>query len=303
MWYRAKKAPKTESPQLEDLSKLSLVDLKKVKKAHEAYIDREEEYQDDIAPIIARNNRIEQENKQIRDSHTQWMQKDNLLQKEISTLTYALQACKVGLFDFFSDYIEYEGKFYKITPGNNLVEKLKEIKKLAHLSFLSKPNCSAEHLDLIPPPPKAEKKLKIGGVTLKINFNSIDTDLLDDLIERHELRLENEKAKLNHLKSRAATSENETRQQAQKFRRLLHKQLAIVPCCPYCAGSLTDKNYHLDHIYPVSRGGKSYLYNLVFVCSKCNSDKGAMTLQSFILKIGRNEQEIYERLKILKKDW
>jgi len=43
--------------------------------------------------------------------------------------------------------------------------------------------------------------------------------------------------------------------------------------CHWC-GDPVDDNYHLDHVIPVSRGGKSSLDNLVISCPACNLSKG-----------------------------
>jgi 5-methylcytosine-specific restriction endonuclease McrA len=50
--------------------------------------------------------------------------------------------------------------------------------------------------------------------------------------------------------------------------------------CPYCGGA-TDE-WTLDHIVPVSRGGTNLLHNLIFVCPRCNSTKGARSLDMFL---------------------
>ena len=52
--------------------------------------------------------------------------------------------------------------------------------------------------------------------------------------------------------------------------------------CVYC-GSID--NLHIDHIIPRSVGGGSGLGNLQWLCSTCNTSKGAMTSQEFIAHI------------------
>lgn len=42
--------------------------------------------------------------------------------------------------------------------------------------------------------------------------------------------------------------------------------------CRYC-GTMTPP-FHLDHVYPVYRGGETTLENLVCSCAKCNIEKG-----------------------------
>lgn len=43
--------------------------------------------------------------------------------------------------------------------------------------------------------------------------------------------------------------------------------------CRYCGADLIDDDYHIDHVYPRSRGGVSHMDNLVTSCKRCNRDK------------------------------
>ncbi|MGD9162595.1 MAG: HNH endonuclease [Desulfobacteraceae bacterium] len=43
--------------------------------------------------------------------------------------------------------------------------------------------------------------------------------------------------------------------------------------CYYCGGNVGAKNLTMDHIVPLSRGGKSKKGNLVPACKECNSKK------------------------------
>lgn len=46
--------------------------------------------------------------------------------------------------------------------------------------------------------------------------------------------------------------------------------------CQYCGKFMPDEvGLHIDHIIPVSKGGKSVPSNLHVLCSKCNGSKGA----------------------------
>lgn len=42
-------------------------------------------------------------------------------------------------------------------------------------------------------------------------------------------------------------------------------------CCRYCGSKIGP--FHLDHVYPVSRGGETTKNNLVTSCEKCNLSK------------------------------
>lgn len=46
--------------------------------------------------------------------------------------------------------------------------------------------------------------------------------------------------------------------------------------CQYCGGRFPTSDLNLDHVVPLSRGGKSTWDNVVCCCVKCNSRKGGM---------------------------
>jgi CRISPR/Cas system Type II protein with McrA/HNH and RuvC-like nuclease domain len=46
--------------------------------------------------------------------------------------------------------------------------------------------------------------------------------------------------------------------------------------CQYC-GSTVKANLTIDHVMPISRGGKDTFENMVTACSSCNRKKGNMT--------------------------
>ena len=45
--------------------------------------------------------------------------------------------------------------------------------------------------------------------------------------------------------------------------------------CQYCADQLNMKSVTLDHVIPISRGGKTEWENIVASCMPCNSKKGS----------------------------
>ena len=47
--------------------------------------------------------------------------------------------------------------------------------------------------------------------------------------------------------------------------------------CYYCQAPLNAKTATMDHIVPISRGGKSTQGNLVPCCSECNINKRSLT--------------------------
>lgn len=64
--------------------------------------------------------------------------------------------------------------------------------------------------------------------------------------------------------------------------------------CRYCGSK--NPPFHLDHVYPVSKGGETSIDNLVLACRKCNSEKSA--------KVGMYPKPIgyFDELKLVKVD-
>ena len=76
--------------------------------------------------------------------------------------------------------------------------------------------------------------------------------------------------------------------------------------CPYCGIKLnynSKQDVHLDHIYPVSKGGMSTRKNLVYVCGSCNLKKSNLTLRGFIKKYSLDRDKIEIMLEELGKDF
>lgn len=108
---------------------------------------------------------------------------------------------------------------------------------------------------------------------------------------------ETERAKAEIYKALAAKNAKEVRAGARTLR-----SNGDNGACPYCGNELGDKP-HLDHIYPVSKGGRSTKGNTVMVCAKCNQRKRDKTLSQFIMDECLNRQEIENRLIVLKKEF
>lgn len=60
--------------------------------------------------------------------------------------------------------------------------------------------------------------------------------------------------------------------------------------CHYCRKTFEKKDLTMDHIVPLSRGGKSTKGNLVVACEPCNSDKKYYTAAELILKNQMNSK-------------
>lgn len=56
--------------------------------------------------------------------------------------------------------------------------------------------------------------------------------------------------------------------------------------CFYCGRvSFKDnKELRVDHVYPRSKGGNNYMYNLVTTCFECNASKSDMIMEESILE-------------------
>jgi hypothetical protein len=107
-----------------------------------------------------------------------------------------------------------------------------------------------------------------------------------------------EKFEKKHGKAfaKAAAAEKQTRQRATSIKRMVKKTTH----CPYCNNQL-GADAHLDHIYPVSKGGLSIIENLVWCCSSCNSLKSDKGLIQFLNESGATLSDSISRLQKLGK--
>lgn len=117
---------------------------------------------------------------------------------------------------------------------------------------------------------------------------------LEEAIDRKQRK----KDSLVELRAAAAANSNETRKVGSSVKRKLTRQ----PWCPYCGGPL-GSDPHADHIYPVSKGGRSVPRNMVYVCSDCNASKRDLTLHGFMRKYCLDRVAIEDRLEELGKEY
>ncbi|HBM16847.1 MAG TPA: HNH endonuclease [Lentisphaeria bacterium] len=54
--------------------------------------------------------------------------------------------------------------------------------------------------------------------------------------------------------------------------------------CHYCRKKFTPEELTMDHVVPLSRGGKSSRGNIVLCCKECNNNKKYLTPVELILK-------------------
>jgi 5-methylcytosine-specific restriction endonuclease McrA len=89
---------------------------------------------------------------------------------------------------------------------------------------------------------------------------------------------------------------------SRKIARSVKTKLPTNPTCPYC-GKEIGKMAHADHIYPISKGGRSTISNMVYICNTCNIKKSDMTLREFILEYKLNRDMIERNLESLGKSF
>ncbi len=51
--------------------------------------------------------------------------------------------------------------------------------------------------------------------------------------------------------------------------------------CRYCGEGITEKNFSIDHLTPLERGGEWRLRNLQVITKGCNTAKGRLTHEEF----------------------
>ncbi len=77
--------------------------------------------------------------------------------------------------------------------------------------------------------------------------------------------------------------------------------------CQYCGRKAPDIVLHIEHITPVSKGGKNTLMNLVTSCVECNLGKGAQTLSddSCVAKAQKQAEFLQDRREQIEmiRDW
>lgn len=144
--------------------------------------------------------------------------------------------------------------------------------------------------------------ISINGVRMRVEIDRWSMSKVQTEIYKREQKEEQEKEEVNILKARVTDKVKTIRKQAKKYNDI-ESQIKKLSNCPYCGCTLYKSDAHLDHIYPISKGGLSVESNLVFVCTKCNLSKTNLTLRNFIRSEKLDENLVYERLEILKKDF
>ncbi|GJL77455.1 MAG: hypothetical protein NPINA01_04440 [Nitrospinaceae bacterium] len=87
---------------------------------------------------------------------------------------------------------------------------------------------------------------------------------------------------------RSAAGDELFRKERAKARKLRKSQWWLKKIqegiCHYCGGKFVADELTMDHIVPVSRGGKSTKGNIVVSCKTCNTNKKYYTPAEIILR-------------------
>lgn len=66
--------------------------------------------------------------------------------------------------------------------------------------------------------------------------------------------------------------------------------------CPYCGCRLRDENRAIDHMDPVSLGGKHSMANLIACCRSCNGRKAGKPFSEWILDVPEQRRGLVSRV-------
>jgi 5-methylcytosine-specific restriction endonuclease McrA len=148
---------------------------------------------------------------------------------------------------------------------------------------------------------RLQEELK--GLTAQEVSEETKKDLLAayDLARGRLEKINAQKKKAEALKEKAALVA-EYQGKSRKVAKTVRNRLPINPECPYC-GEKIGEEPHADHIYPVSKGGRSTIANMVYICRTCNINKREMTLREFISKFELNRDMIERNLESLGKSF
>jgi 5-methylcytosine-specific restriction endonuclease McrA len=105
---------------------------------------------------------------------------------------------------------------------------------------------------------------------------------MKDIIENHHknCRKKTKKKLYNSLIAKRSRWAKENSTTPQEIEHLIRS--FIGKPCLYCKEKLDAKNISLDHITPITRGGKKNIKNLTIICKRCNTRKGSLSRPEFI---------------------
>ena len=89
---------------------------------------------------------------------------------------------------------------------------------------------------------------------------------------------------------------NREKQKARALRKTNWWQAQIAAGkCHYCQQSFAATELTMDHVVPLSRGGKSTKSNIVPCCKKCNSEKKYYTPVEMVMDLLEQESKTDEQ--------
>lgn len=299
-----------------NFSSLSLGDLRKVLRSKEKFDENRRIFAEENARVSESNRKI----REIYETETKtinhwWTTVFIPLEDRKKYVEREIEHQRIGLISqlgiasgLVSKPIKFRGMDLKDSHDTHrLIGEYEALEKKLLAVRQTKPRDSfggrIPEYKQSPNPPRQDQPFSIGGARVRIDLSSISPSVLSTLIAEKIAADTASKEKLAQLKARVASGEKETRQQAKKYSSDFQNQKKIVSECPYCGGALNESDSHLDHIYPVSKGGQSVLRNLVFVCAKCNLQKKNHTLRSYLLSANLDSNLVHLRLEKLNKDF
>ena len=95
-------------------------------------------------------------------------------------------------------------------------------------------------------------------------------------------------------KNNSATVNKERRKARELRKSQWWKNCIQKGVCYYCQKEFPPKELTMDHIVPISRGGKSNKGNVVPACPSCNANKKLHTPADMVLKELQEKEETEE---------
>ncbi len=179
-------------------------------------------------------------------------------------------------------YVHPEGFVFKVKDGSDIPLKVFKHPKSGHLTVkiagkkFNVLNLMLEHFfpeinnrDKITHKITKDNKVPLKFIVLKPN--SIDTMLDADYIAMNNYGCAGKAASSNARRSA------EIILPVQVYNTLRRHDFK----CVYCEADIIEKDWHLDHFIPLSKGGKNVFYNIVPSCRICNYMKGAFFAGQF----------------------
>jgi len=191
---------------------------------------------------------------------------------------------KEGLFEFI--FVSSVKQFEKKVELHNYIIMQEELIKVSEKERIE----TKKYL--------AEKTITLTHLINLAEKYTEEINNIDNQIKKIKSAISNKQKKsiLDSKLSKAAAIDNKLRQDIYKFK----SRIKVTINCPYC-NELLGNDIHLDHIYPVAKGGLNIEENLVYCCQKCNALKSSKSLKIFCNLNNLDYSEITERLHKLGK--